>query len=384
MSQPTPIPFRHNTIVGRHLGAFFGAVLNPLIRAIYRALQVVYGVVGVHLPNSNATCPVLAYDIDASHPDSRPIYFRGGPAILLLRDACGAVWQVVLLVGSLAMTFSVLFVLGIMIFTVPACYIILLLIRWVQGGAIIHSKPTPNPDGRPHPRFDAEAWMFVNGMCTSKSGLQLIINYLHAHFGRPITGIYNCTYGFWFDLLECIIQRDFSIPTDDIRLGYSELFKRVSCDRIRRVVLMGHSQGGIIISTWVDQLLTDFADDLDKLKKVEIYTFASAANHFSGGPFARIEHFVNTLDFVSRIGKCLVCLTGAIHFAPDYDGIPPRPHGPIPMVRGRFAGRMFKRIGASGHLLLSHYLAPGSSILDDPVVKANSKLKDYEHGRGAA
>jgi alpha-beta hydrolase superfamily lysophospholipase len=25
----------------------------------------------------------------------------------------------------------------------------------------------------------------------------------------------------------------------------------VSCDRIRRVVLMGHSQGGIIISTWV-------------------------------------------------------------------------------------------------------------------------------------
>jgi hypothetical protein len=43
---------------------------------------------------------------------------------------------------------------------------------------------------------------------------------------------------------------------------------------------------------------------------VEIYTFASAANHFSGGPFARIEHFVNTLDFVSRIGKCLVCLTG--------------------------------------------------------------------------
>jgi hypothetical protein len=58
-------------------------------------------------------------------------------------------------------------------------------------------------------------------MCTSKSGLQLIINYLHAHFGRPVTGVYNCTYGFWFDLLECIIQRDFSIPTDDIRLGYS-------------------------------------------------------------------------------------------------------------------------------------------------------------------
>lgn len=62
-----------------------------------------------------------------------------------------------------------------------------------------------------------------------------------------------------------------------------------------------------VADTSQDQLLTDFADDLDKLKKVEIYTFASAANHFSGGPFGRIEHFVNTLDFVSRIGKSTTC-----------------------------------------------------------------------------
>lgn len=55
-------------------------------------------------------------------------------------------------------------------------------------------------------------------------------------------------------------------------------------------------------------MLADFSED--QLGKVEIYTFASAANHFSvpttlheKGPFARVEHFVNTGDYVSRIGK---------------------------------------------------------------------------------
>lgn len=57
-----------------------------------------------------------------------------------------------------------------------------------------------------------------------------------------------------------------------------------------------------------DQLLSDFSSA--ELRKVEFYTFASAANHFSvpdgddGKPtFGRVEHFANTLDFVARIGK---------------------------------------------------------------------------------
>jgi hypothetical protein len=288
----------------------------------------------------------------------------------------GAFWQVALTLGSIAMTSAIAFLPGVLIITVPVAYIIIELVRRLQGGAILRSQRPPQVDGPHRSRFDAEAWIFVNGMCTSKSGLQLILNYLHAHFGRPVVGIYNCTYGFWFDLLESIFQRDFYVPTEDIREGYAEVYRKVSDDRIRRVVLLGHSQGGIIISTWVDQLLTDFADDLGKLAKIEIYTFAAAANHFSGGPFGRIEHFANTLDFVSRIG--------VLAFAPDFDGPVPSPHGPIEKVRGRYAGRIFKRMGASGHLLLSHYLAPGQSILDDPVVRNNSWLKRYEHGLGAA
>lgn len=101
-----------------------------------------------------------------------------------------------------------------------------------------------------------------------------------------------------------------------------------------RIVLIGHSQGGILVSAWVDQLLADFDEDI--LSRVEVYTFASAANHFSrggryivengvvkdldppkcskgavdgenptvpaNGPFRFVEHFANTGDFVAQLG----------------------------------------------------------------------------------
>lgn len=50
----------------------------------------------------------------------------------------------------------------------------------------------------------------------------------------------------------------------------------------------------------------DFPGD-KRLKKLEIYTFASAGNHFSSAEvFGRVEHFMNTMDFVSRIGESLL------------------------------------------------------------------------------
>lgn len=157
-------------------------------------------------------------------------------------------------------------------------------------------------------------------------------------------------------------------------------------------MLLAHSQGGIIMSTWVvrlpylwkrvclactskwpkrsrrsepdilvshmdahplrpartdmqDQLLADFA--AEQLAKVEIYTFAAAANHFSvlytlvnaakkskkaekadanGTPegaavegneqgdrrfvFGAVEHFANTKDYVAQIGTFLSLLLG--------------------------------------------------------------------------
>lgn len=183
----------------------------------------------------------------------------------------------------------------------------------------------------------------VNGIATSPSGTQLIINRLEALFHRPVVAIHNRTQGIWFDLVECLVQRDLLFPTDDARQGYAVVSAAIRDPSKRRVVLISHSQGGIILSGWVDQLLNDFGQD--QLAKVEVYTFANAANHFSGPSgraFKRIEHFANTDDFVARIG--------VLAFAPPFD----QPYqGEIHTRAGRYAGRIFKR-KATGHLLLSH------------------------------
>lgn len=137
-----------------------------------------------------------------------------------------------------------------------------------------------------------------------------------------------------------------------------------------------------------DQLLAEFPHHA--LKKVEIYTFASAANHFcdpSSGtadappPFGRIEHFANQGDWVSQLG--------VLGYAPIPKGDTPNiiaddeKDGDVatfPVTGGEFAGRIFERLNHTGHLLNSHYLNPTDSILDSPVVRKYSRLASYLDG----
>jgi hypothetical protein len=49
----------------------------------------------------------------------------------------------------------------------------------------------------------------------------------------------------FFDLLECLIQRDLDYKTQDIRQGRSQIRAALSAAGTRKVVLILHSQGGI-------------------------------------------------------------------------------------------------------------------------------------------
>lgn len=60
----------------------------------------------------------------------------------------------------------------------------------------------------------------VNGIATTGSGVQQAIDHLHEITCRPVTGIHNRTLGAWFDLFECILQRDIHINSANIRNGY--------------------------------------------------------------------------------------------------------------------------------------------------------------------
>lgn len=97
---------------------------------------------------------------------------------------------------------------------------------------------------------------------SSHKGLQANVDLLSATFGRPVIGIHNRTYGLPFDLVECLIQRDFAYNSLDVRVAYDHV-KACLCDpTVRKVILIGHSQGGIILSMVIDELLSDLPQEV--------------------------------------------------------------------------------------------------------------------------
>ncbi|KAG9062262.1 hypothetical protein KI688_006594 [Linnemannia hyalina] len=122
---------------------------------------------------------------------------------------------------------------------------------------------------------------------------------------------------------------------------------------ITKVVLIAHSQGGIIASQVIDHLLA--TEDDTSLGKLEVYTFGSAANHFNGKEkLHHIEHFANKGDFVAQ--------TGVLAYKP--------------LDRNRYDGQLYTN-NATGHLLNAHYLRSTFANGNEAV---GSRLASYLGG----
>lgn len=165
------------------------------------------------------------------------------------------------------------------------------------------------------------------------------------------------------DILECLVQRCFSYKTKDVRIAYSYVKAVLVDPTVKKVVLIGHSQGGLIVSLVLDELFLELPTSC--MSKLEVYTFGSAASHFSNplvspplevktpvshtSPSAvhfdmppqpkrvisHIEHYANERDMVPR--------WGVLHCVQD-------------ILDNRYAGSVFVRMGASGHLFNQHYM----------------------------
>ncbi|KAF8542015.1 hypothetical protein BDD12DRAFT_877312 [Trichophaea hybrida] len=195
-----------------------------------------------------------------------------------------------------------------------------------------------------------EKWTFVNGVCAGQYWLQANIDMLSSIFGPPVSGIHNRSYGAVFDIMECVVHRCFSYATKDTRRTYEHLKVALIDQNITKVVVIAHSQGGIILSAALDMLFADLPSGV--FEKLEVYTFGCAANHFNN-PLCRlpvqedknprqtrhqinyIEHYWNEYDFVARFGT--------LHFTRN-------------KASNRFVGDVFVNKGQGGHLMNQHYL----------------------------
>ncbi|ETS84203.1 hypothetical protein PFICI_02228 [Pestalotiopsis fici W106-1] len=124
-----------------------------------------------------------------------------------------------------------------------------------------------------------EKWIFINGVAAGEYWMKSNLDRLALTFGRPIEGIHNKTTGIIFDVIECLIQRNFGYATEDVRAAYKVVKDHLYDEKLSKVVFILHSQGGIEGSLVLDWLLQELPQDL--LAKLEVYTFGCAANHFN-------------------------------------------------------------------------------------------------------
>jgi hypothetical protein len=263
------------------------------------------------------------------------------------------------------------------------CYVLLFVLCYPlnNGPRILHSDPSLITSYPSHPE---ERWIFINGICAGTQLLQENVDLISAIFRRPVMGVHNRTYGPIMDLLECMAQRDFGYMSDDIRTAYNAIKTTLLLSDVDKVVLLAHSQGGIIVAAAVDALCADLPPAA--FQKLEIYTFGCAANHFSNPP--RCVH-------VTTSGMCPQCLREANGSETTLSGYPTSNKRQIPVIEhyanGRdfvanlgvlcfvrrpkeneFVGKVFTDVKRGGHLFCQHYLEPmfsgDSRFLEEVVV----------------
>lgn len=203
---------------------------------------------------------------------------------------------------------------------------------------------------------DNEAWFFLNGICTNRSVLRLNGRALANLFQRRINLMHNPSDGIILDLLECIVGRTMQ-PISTLESSVAYILED-ALNTHNKVVLIAHSQGGIISTGALYKLATRLSGSRAQLlKKLEVYTFASAATELDL-PQVYAEHFIHDRDYVARIG--------------------------VAGNRDRFSGRVFHN-DASGHLLNAHYLkyfTEGKFVSEDgqPSLLAD-KLVAFSHAQ---
>ncbi|KAL2793141.1 hypothetical protein BJX66DRAFT_232910 [Aspergillus keveii] len=231
------------------------------------------------------------------------------------------------------------------------------------------------PKTRPPVNDESELWFFINGIATGYHWHQSNLDDLAESFGREIVGIHNPTKGLILDLVECLIQRDLDYKTVAIRQGRAHLRGALAAPATKKVVLIAHSQGGIIAASIIDWLFGELS--YAQMQKLEVYTFGNAARQFCNPPMFEdlrihgrdldhdheertctketqqprrqdhgervlryIEHYANTKDFVANIGVLQFTTPEAAYSS-----------------QSMFSGSLFVRQG-SGHLFNMHYLDP--------------------------
>lgn len=175
--------------------------------------------------------------------------------------------------------------------------------------------------------------------------------------------------------LQPQVQRNFAYSTQDVREAYGCIKEALLDPKIKKVVFIIHSQGGIEGGLILDWLFAEVSRHA--LHRLEVYSFGNAANHFNNPDYhstnvapeegevvpdkahrdkviRHIEHYANAGDFVAQFGVL------------NYT-----------RINNRFMGRLFLS-PHSGHLLNQHYLHQMFPLGSHQKTLENNPFMDME------
>mmetsp|Transcript_17910 Transcript_17910/g.50953 ORF Transcript_17910/g.50953 Transcript_17910/m.50953 type:complete len:283 (-) Transcript_17910:951-1799(-) len=201
-------------------------------------------------------------------------------------------------------------------------------------------------------RHPDEAWIYVNGVGTGMPIAVENAKRLVELFGRSITVVHNPTDSFIVDLLECVAGKLKLMwwwkvePVGVVLRTVEQAFDQGKT----KVVLIGHSQGTIIVNNVLDRIARKHINsppDLKAQKKLEVYLFADCAHHIDTASLEQhsicVESLCNSYDTVALLG-----------------GTYPRPETWRDVTEEQRVVNKRVRVvvqdGKGGHLLNTHYL----------------------------
>ena len=173
-----------------------------------------------------------------------------------------------------------------------------------------------------------------------------------------------------------------SFSTLDTRIAYDYVKACLADPTVKKVVLIGHSQGGIIVSLVLDRLFADLP--AETVAKLEVYTFGSAAAHFNNPRLSLKPRSKGDVTETSTSepphDRCIPYIE---HYANEYDLVPRWGvlYNVTQLLDNRYCGKVFVRMGATGHMFNQHYMDPmfpldhsHTSLFLDQVVDVDEKL----------
>ncbi|KAI6856138.1 hypothetical protein KC343_g12305 [Hortaea werneckii] len=195
-----------------------------------------------------------------------------------------------------------------------------------------------------------ERWIFLNGVAVGSHWLQANIDRLALTFRRPVRGVHNPTAGIVFDLAQCLLERNFSYSTDDVRVAYKQI----------KDALVDSNYDKIVPQTLLSQL--------------EIYTFGNAANHFNN-PHWDLRTYLSNINAETQRDHTIKSIGHIEHYAHSGDFVAQWGILNFTKVANRFMGRVFERPG-DGHLLNQHYLNAMFPLGDDGTVREKNEFME--------